>query len=55
LQGSWGNLRKIVVNARPFPDWEIVWFHIDEGMGWENVRNLKIDEVFEAMEKGEVE
>ncbi len=87
LQGSWENLRKIVVNARPFPEWERVLFHIDEGMSWENVRNLKnmqkallliqnitvqfdvsdgvsewvevvtnnLDEVFEAMEKGEME
>ena len=87
LQGSWESLREIVVNARPFPEWERVLFHIDEGMSWENVRNLKnmqkallliqnitahfdvpdevsewvevvtnnLEEVFEAMEKGEIE
>jgi hypothetical protein len=30
-----------VVAARPFPDWERLLFHIDEGMSWESVRNLE--------------
>jgi len=30
-----------VVEARPFPDWERLLFHIDEGMSWESVRNLE--------------
>ena len=41
LQGAWENLRDVVVEARPFPDWERLLFHIDEGMGWESVRNLE--------------
>ncbi len=40
LQGAWGNLRKEVVKAHPFPESERLLFHIDEGMSWENVRNL---------------
>jgi hypothetical protein len=41
LQGAWQNLRDAVVNAHPFPEWERLLFHIDEGMSWENVRNLE--------------
>ena len=41
LQGAWENLRDIVVEARPFADWERLLFHIDEGMSWESVRNLE--------------
>jgi hypothetical protein len=41
LQGAWENLRDGVVAARPFPDWERLLFHIDEGMSWESVRNLE--------------
>jgi len=40
LQGAWGNLREAVVKAHPFPGSERLVFHIDEGMSWENVRNL---------------
>jgi len=87
LQGSWGILREMVVKHRPFPEWNRLLFHIDEGMSWESVRNLEnmqkallltqnitaqsgvpdeikewvervtknLDNVFEAMEKGEIE
>ena len=87
LQGSWGTLREIVAKHHPFPEWERVLFHIDEGTSWESVRNLKdmekallliqnivaqfdvpdevnewveivtnnLDDVFEAMEEGEIE
>lgn len=41
LQGAWGNLRDAVVQAHPFPDSNRLLFHIDEGMSWENVRNLE--------------
>ena len=41
LQGGWQNLRDSVVEARPFPEWERLLFHIDEGMSWESVRNLE--------------
>jgi hypothetical protein len=41
LQGAWGNLRKEVVEASPFPEWERILFHIDEAMSWESVRNLE--------------
>ena len=40
LQGAWENLRDAVVENRPFPEWEKLMFHIDEGMSWESVRNL---------------
>ena len=40
LQGAWENLRATVVEQRPFPEWERLLFHIDEGMSWESVRNL---------------
>jgi hypothetical protein len=40
LQGAWQNLRETVVEQQPFPEWERLLFHIDEGMSWENVRNL---------------
>jgi hypothetical protein len=29
-----------VVEKHPFPEWEQLLFHIDEGMSWESVRNL---------------
>ncbi len=38
LQGAWGNLRQVVVDAMPFPEAERLLFHIDEGMSWESVR-----------------
>jgi hypothetical protein len=41
LQGAWQNLRASVVERLPFPQWERLLFHIDEGMSWENVRDLK--------------
>jgi hypothetical protein len=41
LQGAWGNLRDAVVESIPFPEWERLLFHIDEGMSWESVRNLE--------------
>jgi hypothetical protein len=41
LQGAWQNLRDEVVEARPFPGWDKLLFHIDEGMSWESVRNLE--------------
>lgn len=41
LQGAWQNLRTSVVEHHPFPQWERLLFHIDEGMSWENVRDLK--------------
>ena len=41
LQGAWQNLRDAVVEAHPFPESQRLIFHIDEGMNWENVRNLE--------------
>lgn len=41
LQGSWGNLRSVVVENFGFPDSDNLLFHIDEAMSWESVRNLK--------------
>ncbi len=40
LQGSWGNLRRSVVEGFGFPDSDKLLFHIDEAMSWESVRNL---------------
>jgi len=41
LQGAWENLRHAVVECGPFPEWQRLIFHIDEGMSWESVRNLE--------------
>ena len=41
LQGSWENLRDAVVESNGFPNSDKLLFHIDEGMSWESVRNLK--------------
>ena len=41
LQGSWSNLRQLVVDNPGFNDWERMLFHIDEAMSWETVRNLE--------------
>jgi hypothetical protein len=40
LQGAWENLRESVMEHYPFPEWQRLLFHIDEGMSWESVRNL---------------
>ena len=40
LQGAWGNLRAAIVEARRFPEWQRLLFHVDEGMSWESVRDL---------------
>jgi hypothetical protein len=40
LQGAWESLRDSVVGHHPFPAWERLLCHIDEGMSWESVRNL---------------
>lgn len=39
LQGAWSNLRHNLVSG-PFPRFERLLFHIDEGMSWESVRDL---------------
>ncbi len=41
LQGAWQNLRDTIVEHAGFPGWERALFHIDEGMSWESVRNLR--------------
>ncbi|MGC9519230.1 MAG: hypothetical protein ACP5FP_06190 [Desulfuromonadaceae bacterium] len=41
LQGAWHILREAVVEHPPFTDQARLLFHIDEGMSWENVRNLR--------------
>ena len=40
LQGAWQLLRTVVLKVHPFPESGRLLFHIDEGMSWENVRNL---------------
>jgi hypothetical protein len=40
LQGAWEHLRHTVVESWPFPECELLLFHIDEGMSWESVRDL---------------
>ena len=40
-QGAWSLLRDSVVDAAGFEGWNRAIFHIDEGMSWESVRNLK--------------
>lgn len=41
LQGAWGNLRQAVAESHPVPGSDKLLFHIDEGMSWESVRNLR--------------
>mgnify|MGYP001828070422 CR=1 FL=1 len=41
LQGAWQNLRDAVVEHAGFTGWERALLHIDEGMSWESVRNLR--------------
>ena len=41
LQGAWGCLRESVVKSFGFDGSDRVIFHIDEGMSWEVVRNLR--------------
>ncbi len=41
LQGAWENLREVVVEGIPFPEWKRLLFHVDEAMSWESVRNLE--------------
>jgi len=41
LQGAWLNLRTAVVETGPFPGAERLLLHIDEGMSWECVRDLR--------------
>lgn len=41
LQGAWQNLRDTVVEHAGFAGWERALLHIDEGMSWESVRNLR--------------
>jgi len=40
LQGAWETLRAAIVDARPFPDWQRLLFHVDEGMSWDSVNDL---------------
>ena len=40
LQGTWESLRHNMVTLRPFPQFDRLLFHIDEGMSWESVRDL---------------
>lgn len=42
LQGAWSNLRETVVDNFGFPNSDKLFFHIDEAMSWECVRNLKL-------------
>jgi hypothetical protein len=41
LQGNWQNLRNAVVEYAAYPGRECVLLHIDEGMSWESVSNLR--------------
>jgi hypothetical protein len=41
LQGAWRNLRDAVVEHQPFAEQARLLFHVDEGMSWENVRDLR--------------
>lgn len=41
LQGAWQNLHEVVVEHPPFAEQARLLFHIDEGMSWENVRDLR--------------
>ena len=41
LQGAWENLREVVVEGIPFPEWKRLLFHVNDAMSWESVRNLE--------------
>jgi len=41
LQGAWLVLRETVVEHPPFSEQSRLLFHVDEGMSWENVRDLQ--------------
>ncbi len=41
LQGAWQVLREAVVEHPPFTEQSRLLFHVDEGMSWENVRDLR--------------
>lgn len=41
-QGAWQNLRESVVQHGPFRECQRLLFHIDDGMSWESVRDLKL-------------
>ena len=41
LQGAWQNLRDTVVEHAEFAGRERALLHIDEGISWESVRNLR--------------
>ena len=41
LQCAWQNPRDTVVAHTGFAGWERALLHIDEGMSWESVRNLR--------------
>jgi len=41
LQGAWENLRDATAKAHPFDGSERMLFHIDEGMCWDSIRDLK--------------
>jgi hypothetical protein len=41
LQGAWQVLREAVVEEPPFTEQTRLLFHVDEGMSWENVRDLR--------------
>ena len=41
LQGAWQVLRDAVVEHPPFTEQSRLLIHIDEGMSWENVRDLR--------------
>lgn len=41
LQGAWQVLREAVVEHPPFTEQSRLLFHVDEGLSWENVRELR--------------
>ena len=41
LQGAWQVLREAFVEHPPFSEQSRLLFHVDEGMSWENVRDLQ--------------
>ncbi|MFT5675674.1 MAG: hypothetical protein ACI808_001605 [Paraglaciecola sp.] len=45
VQGSWGNLRSIVIDNFEFPSSDKLLFYTHEAMSWESVRNIKKMEV----------
>ena len=40
LQGAWGNFKHTLLTLHPFPEFDRIFFHLNEATSWEVVRDL---------------